>query len=172
MDQSSCSIEWAPSSKNGFDDTISYRVQIARAKDPIYKQASLAQFPSHVTHLTFGGAFQVHRSSETKCAIANLEPGTEYLARVCSVRLTAAGDLPGPYSPPLTFATTSADVSAVTKLSSHASPTHSTKNRSVATLLLHGVSLKRFYKENLVYIWALLLTVVGIVISLGIASFL
>ncbi|KAH1001926.1 hypothetical protein HUJ04_005882 [Dendroctonus ponderosae] len=152
VDQSGCSIEWVSSAKNGFDDSIIYQVQIARAKDPIYKQ--------------------VHRSSETKCAIQSLEPGTEYLARVCSVRVTAAGDLPGPYSPPLTFATTSADVSAVTKLSSHATPIHSTKNRNMATLLLHGVSFKRFYKENLVYIWALLLTVVGIVMSLGIASFL
>lgn len=66
----------------------------------------------------------------------------------------------------------SGDVSAVTKLSpSNATPTHAQKTKNMAALW-HGVSLKKFYKENLVYIWALLLTAVGIVISLGIASFL
>ncbi|XP_066143269.1 fibronectin type-III domain-containing protein 3A isoform X2 [Euwallacea fornicatus] len=150
-EQRTCCIEWG-AAKNVFSDPVVYQVQVARLKDQVYKL--------------------VHRGSDPKCTIDNLEPGVEYCARVCPVRVTSLGDeLAGPYSPPLNFATMTADVSAVTKLhaSASATPNYRTKNAQAAR---HAVSLKKFYKENLVFIWAALLTVVAIAISLGIASFL
>ncbi|CAH1130831.1 unnamed protein product [Ceutorhynchus assimilis] len=150
VDQRTCTIEWI-ASKNSFSNPIVYHVQVARLKEQVYKQ--------------------VHRGSDTKCTIEDLEPGVEYSARVCPVRITSTGELTGPYSPPLNFTTISGDVSAVTKLTpSNSTPTHSQKNRNVA--FWHGTSMKKFYRQNLVWIWAFLLTVIGVVISMGIGSFL
>lgn len=155
IEQRTCTIEWLPS-KNGFSDPIIYQVQIARLKEQVYKQ--------------------VNRTSETKCHIENLEPGVEYCTRVCPIRVTSTSELPGPYSPTLNVTTISADVSAVTKMtpSGNCSSTahHVFKHRTLATSLFQGVSLKKFYEENLVSIWAVLLTVAAIVMSLCIASFL
>ncbi|KAL1513199.1 hypothetical protein ABEB36_002638 [Hypothenemus hampei] len=150
VEQKSCTIEWSPS-KNAFSDRVVYHVQIAKLKEQLYKSS--------------------HHGADTKCTIDNLEPGTEYSARVCPVRITSTGELIGPYSPPINFSTMTADISAVTKLSpSNALTGQTQKNKN--SYLWHGVSLKKFYRENLVYIWAVLLTVIAIVMSLGIASFL
>ncbi|XP_050295748.1 fibronectin type-III domain-containing protein 3A isoform X2 [Anthonomus grandis grandis] len=153
VEQRTCTIEWIPS-KNSFNDPIEYQVQVSKLKEQIYKQ--------------------VHRGSDTKCTIESLEPGVEYSARVAPIRLApTAGELTGPHSQPVTFTTMTGDVSAVTRLSpSSSTPTHSAKGKNSTALWWQGVSFKKFYKEHLVYIWALLLTVVGVIISFVIASFL
>ncbi|XP_060516675.1 fibronectin type-III domain-containing protein 3A isoform X2 [Cylas formicarius] len=151
VDQRTCTIEW-PASKNSFCDPVIYVAQLARRKDQIFKQ--------------------VYKGSETKCSLEDLEPGVEYCARVCPVRLTNSGELPGCYSPILNFTMMTAEVSAVTKLSpANVTPTHTPKSRNL-TQVWQSVSFRKFFEENLVYIIALFITVAGIVISLGIASFL
>lgn len=153
VDERSCSLEWLPS-RNTFTDSIVYRVQLARLKEQAYKQVS--------------------KCSETKCTIEELEPGTDYTARVCPVRLTSTGELSGPASPPVTFTTTSIEPVGGTpsKTVSTGSPsTHgsSNKHRSLYHSIWHRVS---FTEEYCTYVYAMLVLVAGIAISLLIASFL
>lgn len=49
--------------------------------------------------------FKVYQGAETKVQLNDLEPGMDYSVRVCPVRQTSSGDLPGPFSPPGTFST-------------------------------------------------------------------
>jgi hypothetical protein len=55
----------------------------------------------------------VYRGSETKVQLNDLEPGADYIVRVCPVRQTGIGDLPGAYSPPSTFSTLMPDLVTV-----------------------------------------------------------
>ncbi|XP_076253735.1 fibronectin type-III domain-containing protein 3A-like isoform X2 [Rhynchophorus ferrugineus] len=143
IEQRSCALEWHPS-KNSFSDPISYQVQLAKLKEQIFKQ--------------------VQSTSETKCTLENLEPGVEYSARVCPVRLTSTGELPGPYSSPANFATMSADISAVTKLSSgNTTPSHT--SRPKGPTLWQEISLRRIYEENFGVLLAVSLSIAAIVIS-------
>ncbi|KAG5900612.1 hypothetical protein JTB14_017464 [Gonioctena quinquepunctata] len=86
VEQRSCSLEWFPA-RNVFSDAVVYQVQVARLKEQVFRQ--------------------VYKSPECKCTIEDLEPGTDYTARVSPIRITSTGELPGPFSPLVTFTTTS-----------------------------------------------------------------
>ncbi|XP_074025374.1 miles to go isoform X2 [Leptinotarsa decemlineata] len=149
VDQRSCSIFWYPA-KNSFSDTVVYQVQLARLKEQVFKQ--------------------VCESSEPKCTIENLEPGTDYTARVCPIRMTSTGALPGPFSPPVNFTTASSEPEVPAKaVTSSSTSSHASKHRS----LYHSIrQMVRCPEEYCIYMYAMLVLVVGIVISLGITSFL
>jgi len=51
---------------------------------------------------------------ETKFQLSDIEPGAEYNIRVCPVRQTSIGNLPGAYSPPSTFSTLLPDIVTAT----------------------------------------------------------
>jgi len=57
---------------------------------------------------------QVYRGVETKFQLNDIEPGAEYNIRVCPVRQTSIGNLPGAYSPPSTFSTLLPDLVTAT----------------------------------------------------------
>ncbi|XP_044268751.1 fibronectin type-III domain-containing protein 3A isoform X2 [Tribolium madens] len=149
VDQTSCMIEWMPS-KNQFVDPVIFQVQVARVKDQFFKET--------------------YRGAESKCSIENLEPGVEYSARVCPIRLTASGDLVGPSSPLLHFSTMIAEPTVVSKISTNpSSPTHSHRShRTALTSILHR--LKTVLNTPLVV--AIVVTIIGIIISIWIMSFL
>lgn len=46
--------------------------------------------------------------------LTDIEPGAEYNVRVCPVRQTGVGNLPGAYSPPSTFSTLLPDLMTAT----------------------------------------------------------
>jgi hypothetical protein len=65
----------------------------------------------------FGNKFcllQVYRGAETKVQLNDIEPGADYNVRVCPVRQTGIGNLPGAYSPPSTFSTLLPDLVTTT----------------------------------------------------------
>ncbi|XP_072388765.1 fibronectin type-III domain-containing protein 3A isoform X2 [Diabrotica undecimpunctata] len=153
VEQRSCSLEWLPA-KNAFSDSVVYRVQLARLKEQVFKQVS--------------------KTSEGKCTIEDLEPGTDYMARICPVRLTSIGELPGPASPSTSFTTTALEPAAGS----------STKSTSTGSIAPHGPSHKHrslyhsiwqaltFSEEYCTYMYVMLVLLIGIVISLLITSFL
>ncbi|XP_063902885.1 fibronectin type-III domain-containing protein 3A isoform X3 [Zophobas morio] len=150
VDQTSCVIEWMPS-KNSFLDPIIFQIQVTRIKDQTFKE-------------TYKGA-------DTKYSIENLEPGVEYSARVCPIRLTPNGELMGPYSPLLHFSTLVAEPTVISKISTNpSSPSHSHRNRMGLTSMLQFNRLKTVSKAPFFY--AFLFTFVGIIISGWIMSFL
>jgi predicted phage tail protein len=150
VSQTSCTIEWMPS-KNLFVDAVIFQVQVARIKDLSFKE--------------------IYKGAENKCSIENLEPGMEYSARVCPVRVTSTGELMGPYSPLLHFSTAVAEPAVVSKISTNPnSPTHPHKNRLGLTSMLQVSRLKTVSNTPLFY--AILVTIVGIIISIWITSFL
>lgn len=57
---------------------------------------------------------QVYRGAENKVQLNDIEPGAEYNVRVCPVRQTSIGNLPGAYSPPSTFSTLLPDLVTAT----------------------------------------------------------
>lgn len=152
IEQRGCTLEWAPS-KNSTADPIIYLVQVCRLKDQDFKQ--------------------VYKGSDTKCTLENLEPGADYNARVCPIRLSSSGELPGPYSPQLTFSTAAAETLIIPKLSQPvtSSPTHVHRNRSYLKLFWpHLMPSKSMSDQQLVLVGTLLLILVGIVIAVGLAS--
>lgn len=153
VEQRTCTLEWLPS-KNSFSDPIVYQVQIARLKEQSFKQ--------------------VYKASEAKCTLEDLEPGVEYSARVCPIRILPSGELSGPLSPILNFSTLPAEPTTVSKLSSPStsSPSHIHRGRTLYHSLWQMFPLKQFPDEYCTYVYVFLVTLVGIVISLGIASFL
>ncbi|CAH1175829.1 unnamed protein product [Phaedon cochleariae] len=155
VEQRSCSVEWLPA-KNPFADAVVYQVQLAKAKEQVFRQ--------------------VYKTSECKCTIDDLDPGTDYVTRVCPARLTPTtptGELPGPCSPALSFATPPAESALVGKatptVQSSPHPHHAVRHRS----LYHSVwQATRWPEEYCIYVYAVSVLVLGIVLSLGIASFL
>ncbi|KAJ8961083.1 hypothetical protein NQ318_008759 [Aromia moschata] len=153
VEQKSCTLEWVPS-KNQFSDPVVYQVQLARLKEQAFRQ--------------------IYKASEAKCTIEGLEGGVEYSARVCPIRITAGGELPGPYSPVLNFSTSPAEPTAVSKLSSPStsSPLHSHRGRPFYHSVWQMFTFRQFPDEYCTYVYVVLVMLAGIVISLGIASFL
>ncbi|CAG9863441.1 unnamed protein product [Phyllotreta striolata] len=149
VDQRSCSLEWLPS-RNSFADSVVYRVQLARKEQPFK---------------------QVCKSSECKSTLEDLEPGTEYSARVCPVRLTASGELQGPPSPTVSFATAAAEpASAGCKAGASSAPAHQPhKHRSFYHSISQMLSVSEKYCT---YVYVMLVLVVGIVMSLLIIWFM
>ncbi|PSN41619.1 hypothetical protein C0J52_17774, partial [Blattella germanica] len=84
IQQRNCWVEWNTCKPIGNDPVI-YQIQLSRLRDQEYKQ--------------------VYRGAETKVHLNDLEAGADYNVRVCPVRQTSTGDLPGAYSPPATFST-------------------------------------------------------------------
>lgn len=65
---------------------------------------------------------QVYRGPETKTHLSDLEAGAEYSVRVCPIRQTSGGDLPGAVSPVTTFSTI--------PFAEQATPTHTAKTHN------------------------------------------
>ncbi|XP_018563239.1 fibronectin type-III domain-containing protein 3A isoform X4 [Anoplophora glabripennis] len=153
VEQKICTLEWLPA-RNVFTDPIVYQVQLTRLKDQTFRQ--------------------VYKGPESKCVIEDLEPGTEYQARVCPIRVTMTGELPGPYSPTINFSTLAAEPTAVLKLASPStsSPSHMHKGRTLYHSLWQMFTVKQFPDEYCTYVYVILVMLIGIVISLGIAAFL
>ncbi|KAL0274067.1 UNVERIFIED_CONTAM: hypothetical protein PYX00_006584 [Menopon gallinae] len=82
--QTSCLVEWQPCRLYS-NDPVLYQVQISRVRNQEYKQA--------------------YKGSESKVLVSDLQPGAEYNVRVCSIRVSSNGDLPGAYCPAATFST-------------------------------------------------------------------
>lgn len=139
MEQRSCVLEWAPA-KNAFTDPIVYQVQLARLKEQNFKQ--------------------VYKGSETKCTLDNLEPGVDYSARICPIRLltisteeespatettattltTVINELAGPFSPVLNFTTP-------TEMSANSTPTTATK-LNVSTSSINTTNTSTTHKNH------------------------
>lgn len=99
-----CTVEWLSSKPMGTDPVI-YSLQLSRLRDQEYKQ--------------------VYRGPETKTHLSDLEPGAEYSVRVCPIRHTSSGDLPGAVSPATTFSTI--------PFAEQATPTHTAKTHNTHT---------------------------------------
>lgn len=115
---------------------------------------------------------QVYKGSDTKCSLENLEPGADYSARVCPIRLASSGELPGPFSLPSTFTTAAVETPVIPKLSaSTSSPTHVHRNRNyfqyIWPRLMHSKSMS---DQQIVMVGTLLFMLVGIVIAVVVAS--
>ncbi|KAK4880028.1 hypothetical protein RN001_008174 [Aquatica leii] len=152
IEQKSCVLEWIPS-RNPISDPIIYLVQACRLKDQDFKQ--------------------VYKGSDTKCSLENLEPGADYNARVCPIRVTSSGELPGPYSPSLTFSTVAAETPIIPKLSQTvtSSPTQTHRNRSYFKMIWpHRIQSKSMSDQQLVMVGTVLLILVGIFIAVALAS--
>ena len=99
----------------------------------------------------------MYKGSDSKCVVDNLEPGAEYRARVCPIRLTEShAELAGAFSNPTTFTIpeSSASGGAATKQASHtnisgaspgATPNHAghSKSRKGSSMTLVGGWLQR-----------------------------
>lgn len=102
-DRNSITLEWQHS-KNSFTDVIEYVLQSSKGKEQEFKLVGSTIDHNRLTQsLTNPISFrsQVHRGTETRHTIDNLEFGIEYTFRVCPVRITESGDLFGTYSPPM-----------------------------------------------------------------------
>ncbi|XP_063236459.1 fibronectin type-III domain-containing protein 3A isoform X2 [Bacillus rossius redtenbacheri] len=82
-----CSVEWAPCRPVG-GDAVLYQVQLARCRDQDYQVAQTCDEP--------------------RAQLSGLEPGTDYLVRVCPVRRAASGLVAGAASPSTAFCTAAA----------------------------------------------------------------
>ncbi|KAF2882221.1 hypothetical protein ILUMI_23944 [Ignelater luminosus] len=151
IEQRSCILEWIPS-RNSTADPIIYLVQVCRLRDQDFKQ--------------------VYKGSDTKCSLENLEPGADYSARVCPIRLASSGELPGPFSLPLTFTTAAAETPVIPKLSpSTSSPTHVHRNRNYFQYIWpHLMHSKSMSDQQIVMVGTFLFMLVGIVIAVVVAS--
>lgn len=123
----------------------------------------------------------------------NLEPGAEYGARVCPVRVTTtSGELCGPYSPCTTFTTVPLEASNINKVSSSSSnqstPTHQQqqqqhhnhhhhhthKNRHhylISMLNDQLRNLRNLNDQQYVFLFPIIILLLGIVIAIGCSFF-
>ncbi|XP_067007900.1 fibronectin type-III domain-containing protein 3A isoform X2 [Anabrus simplex] len=132
----SCTVEWSPC-KPSWTDPIIYQVQLARLRDQEYKQ--------------------VYRGSETKVQLHDLDPGTEYNVRVCPIRQTNSGDLPGAYSTPGVFTTTAPE------------PVMTSSPKTVSTQI---VETKSMTDQHLAIIIVIGFSFVGILIAVAMQQFI
>ncbi|KRT80542.1 Fibronectin domain-containing protein [Oryctes borbonicus] len=151
VDQRTCQLEWTPL-RNSTNDPIVYLAQLTRLRDQDYKQ--------------------VYKGTETVCSLDNLEPGAEYCAKVCAIRMTSTGELLGPFSPAQTFSTVAQEPRAICKSSTTSvggTPVHSHKHKAHSTWapLVH---LRSITDQEKIFLGALFMVIVGIVISMMIAS--
>lgn len=86
--------------------------------------------------------------------------------------MTSTGELPGPHSPVVNFSTLAAEFTMMSKLSSPCTSSHSHRNRTLNHSFWQLFPLKQFPDEYCTYMYVVLVMLLGIVISLGIASFL
>lgn len=88
--------------------------------------------------------------------------------------MASSGELPGPYSPALTFSTAAAETPVIPKLSSvsnSSSPTHVHRSRnSLHIVWPHLFHSKSMTDEQMVMVVALFVMLVGIVIAMAVAS--
>lgn len=111
---------------------------------------------------------QVYKGPETRCVVENLEPAAEYNAKVCPIRLTSAGELPGPFSPHIHFATLASEPSSTSKLSASnsSSPSHSHRSHSVLnSLRVYLKHPRSISDQQWVFIIAVCIVIVGIILS-------
>lgn len=115
--------------------------------------------------------FQVYKGTETSCSLENLEPGAEYCAKVCPIRITATGELMGPFSSVHTFTTIAQEPRTVLKNSptSTGTPVHSHKHK-VNSAWAPVARLRSITEKQKVFLLALCVVFFGIFISLMIAS--
>lgn len=100
--------------------------------------------------------------------VDNLEPAAEYNAKVCPVRLTTAGELPGPFSPHVHFTTLALEPSTTSKLSpsNSSSPSHSHRSHSVLnSLRVYLKHPRSISDQQWVFIIAVCIVIVGIILS-------
>ncbi|KAJ8868006.1 hypothetical protein PR048_031815 [Dryococelus australis] len=84
IQQRGCCVEWAACKPVG-GDSVMYQVQLMRPRDQDYRVVQVCD--------------------DAKAQLADLEPGTEYLVRVCPVRCAVSGHILGAASPSTAFTT-------------------------------------------------------------------
>nr|CAH7718590.1 unnamed protein product [Callosobruchus chinensis] len=162
VERTGCTLEWLPA-KNPFADPVVYLVLLARGKEQTFKT--------------------VHRTHESKHQLEHLDAGTEYHARIVPVRLSGEAELQGPPSPSVTFTTL-----ASTELSSSTNATSSALAAQAGAALHHkrggtvGAGLGLYHSiskctaaltdEYRTFAYVVLITLLGILISLGIEAML
>lgn len=180
IDQKGCILEWVPS-KVTVPDPIVYMLQITRVKDQDFKQVfikliflSVNTIPYTYPRLIFI-SLQVFKGSETKFHINTLDAGMEYSARVCCVRVASSGELPGPFSPVVSFTTLPPEPTPVPRRQSatNGSPAHSSKQRSLVQNMWTNIPpWKKIRDEYKNCLMALMLAVFGILLAALITIFL
>ncbi|XP_049821835.1 fibronectin type-III domain-containing protein 3a isoform X3 [Aethina tumida] len=148
VDQHSCVLEWT-AAKNVFPDQVEYCIQFASVKEPTFVQG--------------------YRGTKTSCSLENLQPGCEYQAKVCPIRLTNTGDeLPGPYSPVLNFSTLAneAEPSKVPTPLTQTPQHQNVKQRTLIQTIQQSIKHKSLTVQQKVLVISVMFTVLGLVMSM------